>query len=155
MAVRLSAAAAAAIRAAAANAYPDECCGLLVGFGDADDMTIERAVTSANVTTSDHRDSFEVDPKVRFDLMRELEIAMETETCPHRHIVGHYHSHPDHPAEPSDRDRAMAFEPAFVWLIASVIEGRVEDLRAHAVTDDGFRRLPLAVTPPAGGKESA
>jgi len=144
MAVRLSAAAHRTIRDAAAGAYPEECCGLLVGIGDVDgDLWVQRAVTSRNLSAGDRLDSFEVDPKVRFDLMRELEAAEEGNVPRAPRIVGHYHSHPDHPAEPSERDRQQAFEPEFVWLIASVIAGEVGALTAHAVTPDGFRRLPL------------
>ncbi len=146
MAVRLSAAADRTIRDAAAAAYPEECCGLLVGIGDVDgDLWVQRAVTSHNLSAGDRLDSFEVDPKVRFDLMRELGLAKDSDVAPPPRIVGHYHSHPDHPAEPSERDRQQAFEPEFVWLIASVMAGEVAALTAHAVTPDGFRRLPLEI----------
>ena len=140
MAVRLSAEADRVIRDAAARAYPEECCGLLVGRGQVDGtLIIERAVTSRNLSAGSRRDSFEVDPKVRFDLMRDL----EARPAAGRRIVGHYHSHPDHPAVPSERDREQAHEPEFIWLIAAVAAGRVTALTAHRVTPDGFRRLSL------------
>ena len=105
------------INAQAQSAYPDECCGLLAGRTQADaSITVTRVVSSPNVAASPGGDRFEVDPKVRFDLMRELDGTDED-------IVGHYHSHPDHPAEPSKTDLAMAFEPDLVWLITAVIAG--------------------------------
>lgn len=109
-------------------AYPDECCGLLVGRRQADGATaLERAVASANVATGRRRDRFEVDPRVRFALIRELAGSSSA-------IVGHYHSHPDHPAEPSAMDRAMAFEPDLVWLIVAVCRERpAEPSRAGTV----------------------
>ena len=95
-------------------AYPNECCGLLVGRRHPDGATmVERAVASANVATGRRHDRFEVDPRVRFAVIRELAGSSSA-------IVGHYHSHPDHPAEPSATDRAMAFEPDLVWLIVAV-----------------------------------
>ena len=58
-----------AIEAAAERAYPAECCGLLAGFAeDADALRVSRVVISRNVTTSDARDSFEVDPQVLGDV---------------------------------------------------------------------------------------
>jgi len=105
------------INAQAQAAYPGECCGLLAGRAEADGaITITRAVPSPNVATPPAGDRFEVDPQVRFDLMRALDGSGE-------HIVGHYHSHPDNPAKPSDTDIDMAFEPDLVWLITAVISG--------------------------------
>jgi proteasome lid subunit RPN8/RPN11 len=113
-------------------AYPDECCGLLVGRRQADGATaVERAVASANVATCRRHDRLEVDPRVRFALTRELAGSSSA-------IVGHYHSHPDHPAEPSATDRAMAFEPDLVWLIVAVSPDRAGE-PARAGTVRAFR----------------
>ncbi|MEX2450781.1 MAG: M67 family metallopeptidase [Rhodospirillales bacterium] len=104
------------IERAAAAAYPDESCGLLIGADVPNgDIAVARAVVSPNVSAGDTRDSFEVDPKIRFDTMRALQGTNER-------IVGHFHSHPDGPAQPSERDRAQAWEPELVWLITAVTE---------------------------------
>ncbi|MBK8906598.1 MAG: M67 family metallopeptidase [Rhodospirillales bacterium] len=129
------------IAAAAEAAYPEECCGLLIGRTDNEDsasdrIRVTRAVASRNVATEPRRDRFEVDPAVRFALMRELGEGPER-------IVGHYHSHPDHPAEPSARDAEMAFEPDLVWVIVSVAGGRVVDMRAHRPEPGGHRFRPV------------
>jgi proteasome lid subunit RPN8/RPN11 len=102
------------IERAAGAAYPDESCGLLIG-GDAPngDIAVARVVVSPNVSVGDTRESFEVDPKIRFDAMRALQDTGER-------IVGHFHSHPDGSARPSERDRAQAWEPELVWLITAV-----------------------------------
>jgi proteasome lid subunit RPN8/RPN11 len=121
------------------RAYPEECCGLLVGEGDpTGTVTVTRVVSSPNVASSGKGDSFEVDPKLVFDLMRELSGGV------HR-IVGHYHSHPDHPARPSRRDVEMAWEPEMVWLITSVIGGRAERTTAHFIDRDRgrFREIDI------------
>jgi [CysO sulfur-carrier protein]-S-L-cysteine hydrolase len=127
------------ISKAAETAYPNECCGLLSGFGEADEtLTITGVHGSDNVTTGTARDRFEVDPKVRFDLMRTLEGGPER-------IVGHYHSHPDHPAQPSEHDLEMAFEPDLLWLIVAVDDGRATEITAHKV-DAGvsaFHQIPI------------
>lgn len=116
-------------------AYPEECCGLLVGRRRADgSLALDRAVSSANVAAGRHSDRFEVDPRVRFRLTRELAGTAST-------IVGHYHSHPDHPAEPSATDRAMAFEPELAWLIIAVRRRRPDE-RARAGAVRAFRINP-------------
>ena len=130
------------INQAAESAYPNECCGLLAGTGDVGrDIIVTRIAESENVSNQGLRDRFEVDPKVRFDLMRELEDGPER-------IVGHYHSHPDHPANPSEYDLTMAFEPDLVWLIVGVDSGSVSDHKAHRIDEQSaaFIEIPLKVT---------
>lgn len=119
-----------AIRAAALEAYPRECCGLLIGQGD----TVVRIVPSSN-SASDPARHFEIDPQTLFDHMRSArESSME--------IVGHYHSHPNGRGEPSGEDLRMAHDPAAVWVIAAVA-GRQVSLRAFLPEDGGFREIPI------------
>lgn len=103
-----------AIRHAAGKSYPNECCGLLTGEARDRNITITGIHPSDNVTGGDPARGFEVDPKLRFDLMRMIE-SLNDET----EIIGHYHSHPDHPAEPSATDLSMAYEVDFIWLICA------------------------------------
>lgn len=129
------------ITEAAEGAYPDECCGLLSGSGNGQDgLTISGVHPSANVAEQGTRERFEVDPRVRLELMRELEGG------PLR-IVGHYHSHPDHPATPSAHDLEMAFEPDLLWLIVAVMEGRASETTAHRVdaAATAFHKIPLII----------
>ena len=130
----------AAIAAHAEHAYPGECCGLLVGRGRRI-VRVSRVVPSSNIAAG-RDDRFEVDPKLRFDLMRELGEGPER-------IVGHYHSHPDHPARPSPTDLACAFEPELLWLILAVSNGQAVQSRAWRLAPDGGRfveeRLEVSV----------
>ncbi len=122
-------------------AYPAECCGLLAGANhSASDVRITRVVPSDNVAQTDTRDSFEVDPKVRFDLMRAL-------TGTEERIIGHYHSHPDHPAEPSATDLSMVYEPDLYWLIASVNKHAADEIKAFRALPDGsaFTSVPIRI----------
>lgn len=132
---------------AAEDAYPEECCGLLIGRRqETGDFTVTEAVPSPNVAGGDHADSFEVSPQLRFNLMRRLGDGPEQ-------IIGHYHSHPGHPGEPSARDLEMAFEPDMVWLIIAVENGLAQPPRAHIVDTDtagqagGFREIELHASP--------
>jgi len=120
---------------------------MLVGRGTRI-VTVTRVVASPNLLAGSG-DRFEVDPALRFGLMRALEGGDER-------IVGHYHSHPDHPAEPSARDLAMAFEPDLVWLITAVAGGQAIHTTAHRL-DAGrhrFRPVGLRLAPAAGTANS-
>ena len=79
-------------------AYPKECCGLLVGRDNgAGALVITRVVISDNLAQGSGHDRFEVDPQVRFNVMRELDEHAAIKRPRHR-IIGHYHSHPNHPS---------------------------------------------------------
>ena len=123
----------------AAASYPAECCGLLAGADVSDSgVRITRVVPSDNVAQTDTRDSFEINPQTRFDLMQALDGTDER-------IVGHYHSHPDHAAEPSRKDLAMVYEPELYWLIASVIDHAVHDIKAFRATPDAATFVPVPI----------
>ena len=125
--------------------YPEESCGLLVGRRPTDGtIEVSEAHPAPNVAEPARERRFEIDPALRFRLMRALAGRPET-------IIGHYHSHPDRPAVPSAHDRAMAFEPELVWLITMVAAGRAVETAAFRINAGGVRRLELIV----GGSEQA
>ena len=129
------------IEVAARAAYPEECCGLLIGFRESEGgVQITRVAESANVAPPPRRDRFEVDPALRFATMRRLRGGREE-------IVGHYHSHPDGPARPSGRDAAQAYEPELVWLIVAVAGDRSTATTAwlYDPAIAAFRPVPLAI----------
>lgn len=115
------------IKRAAEAAYPNECCGLLVGNKTGESISLTRTVPSPNTKIDNEdtgHDSFEIDPKIHFDLLREIDGTGEI-------IIGHYHSHPDKPPTPSKRDIENAYEENHVWLIVGVDKnGRVNDFGA-------------------------
>ena len=131
------------ITAAAEAAFPHECCGLIAGRSGSrsGEVLVSRVVASENVTVRKREDSFEIDPQVRFDLMRALDGTDER-------IVGHYHSHPGAAANPSATDLSMAYETDLIWVIVSVMDGRAVDTRAHGVDEDraAFHPMPLNPT---------
>ena len=125
------------------GAYPNEGCGLLVGRDDGDGaLSVSRVVTSANVAPERTQDRFEVDPQVRINLEIELRNAPESG----ERLIGHFHSHPDHAARPSETDLERAFEPALVWLITSVEKGRAGATKAYTLAADGKRFIEVEIS---------
>ncbi len=61
-------------------------------------------------------------------------------------ILGFYHSHPDHPAEPSEFDRSHAW-PWYSYVILSIVEREPADLRAWTLDGDTstFRSESLSI----------
>jgi proteasome lid subunit RPN8/RPN11 len=112
------------IEAAGEASFPGECCGLLVGQDVGGmDVRVSRVVASPNLQADARDDRFEVDPQIQFDLMRALRGTAER-------IVGHYHSHPNHPARPSKTDAAKLFDTEMIWLITAVANGKAVETRA-------------------------
>lgn len=95
-----------------------ECCGLIEGVRDGDDLRATTLHATRNMSSA--YDAFEIDPAEQFRLLRALRGTG-------RALIGCYHSHPGTGAlEPSARDRAAAAEDGFVWLIAGTRNGRTE-----------------------------
>ena len=113
--------------------YPHECCGLLIGTFDADGR--KAALETLPITNSREdaakRNRFLITPE---DLMRGEKYARASR----RDIVGFYHSHPDHPAVPSQFDLDHAW-PVYSYIIVSVREGRAQELLSYELRADRSR----------------
>ena len=61
-----------------------------------------------------------------------------------RELLGFYHSHPDHPARPSQYDLDHAF-PFFWYVIVSIQQAQPENMTVWRLADDRsqFREAPL------------
>lgn len=118
-----------AIRRHAAAAYPYECCGALIGAAAGDDLIeIVDAQALDNVTDEGPRRRFRVSPvDYRQSEARARELGAE--------LVGFYHSHPDHPALPSQYDLDHAW-PNFSYVIVAVAQGQSGDLRSWRLRPD-------------------
>lgn len=121
--------------------YPSECCGLLAGLKKTKNIIqVSRVIPSRNISEGNIKDTFEVDPQVHFNLLRLLNGTEEI-------IIGHYHSHPNQPATPSETDKSMIYDAELIWLITSVYHGKVFDTRAYAPNQNssGFKPKNLQV----------
>ena len=113
------------IRAHAESSYPEECCGLLIA--DADHRIIE-SVRATNAYPGVRHHRYDIDPV-------ELFRADQTATERGLKIAGVYHSHPDHPARPSEFDREHAW-PWYSYVIVSVDAGRPQLMTSWLLAED-------------------
>ena len=124
MELRLNGHVDAAIRAHGVETYPNECCGALIGR----DGIVTETLALPNMTDEGPRTRFRVTPKD----YREAE-RRATETG--GELLGFYHSHPDHPARPSQYDLDHAW-PFFSYVIVSVREGVSGDMTSWRLRED-------------------
>ncbi|MBE9180465.1 M67 family metallopeptidase [Oculatella sp. LEGE 06141] len=155
-----------AIATHAERTYPEECCGLLLGRLERqresipdDTRTLVEVWATENAWTAEVSEAmkditaqtielgstkmsrFWIDPS---DLLRGQRYARDRQLD----IIGIYHSHPDHPAVPSECDRSLAW-PQYSYIIVSVQQGSAQDLRCWSL-DDRHQFQPeelLTVTP--------
>ena len=113
-----------AIRRHGEETYPDECCGALVGGNGSADAI----VALPNTTEEGPRRRFLVRPSdYRLAEQRAGDMGAE--------LLGFYHSHPDHPARPSQFDLDHAW-PTFAYVIVSVAAGAAADMTVWWLKDD-------------------
>ncbi|HLE08307.1 MAG TPA: M67 family metallopeptidase [Thermodesulfobacteriota bacterium] len=108
------------------DSYPDECCGALIGNA-AGGKTVLEVCALKNVNRERSRDRYEMDPA---ELLR---AEKEARKCG-MDIIGIYHSHPDHPARPSQFDRDRGW-PEYSYVIVSVKKGIDTEVKSWTFGD--------------------
>jgi len=116
------------IREHGARDYPHECCGVLLGNQYGDDKVITEARPLNNSREDSKRTRFIISTQ---DLVDSDKYAREKGI----EVLGFYHSHPDHPALPSEYDREHAW-PWWSYVIVSVQKGRPADLTSWVLAED-------------------
>jgi proteasome lid subunit RPN8/RPN11 len=124
MALSLQPGVAEAIRRHGAETYPNECCGALYGR----DGVVTATFALPNATEEGPRRRFMVRPE-------DYRTAEQGAAAAGGELVGFYHSHPDHPARPSQYDLDHAW-PFFSYIIVSVRGGTPEDMTSWRLRDD-------------------
>jgi proteasome lid subunit RPN8/RPN11 len=123
----------AAIRRHGMDTYPHECCGALIGR--------EGVVTTIHALPN----TTDEGPRRRFRVSDKDYLAAERHaTQTGGELLGFYHSHPDHPARPSQYDLDHAW-PVFSYIIVSVRGGVAMDMTSWRLREDrsAFDEEPL------------
>ena len=134
-----------AMKQQAVSAYPEECCGLLLGMWDSQGdrrwvlelLPMKNAwTTNVQVLTECSSSSFLLDKRNRYWI--DPKALMEAQRYGRDRgwiILGVYHSHPDYPAVPSERDRQLAWSD-YSYPILSVVDGQVVDICSWRLGED-------------------
>lgn len=122
------------IESEGASAYPNECCGILIGRDAGGRRLVEKLEPGQNVFQADeqyHR--FSIDPRAQIRAERDAEAEGKV-------VLGYYHSHPDHPARPSEYDREHAW-PFYSYVIVAIRKGNAADMTSWVLDDESNQFL--------------
>ena len=124
------------IKSEGEKSYPDECCGVLIGKVTGEDEKIAKLAQPITNASEDgeqyHR--FLIRPE---DMMEAERTARKAKLD----VIGFYHSHPDHPAKPSDYDKEHAL-PFYSYVIVPVEKGGAKDMTSWELTADRANFMP-------------
>ena len=112
------------IRRHGEETYPHECCGALVGSGN----HVTATVALPNTTEEGPRRRFMVRPS-------DYRVAEQKASELGGDLLGFYHSHPDHPAQPSQYDLDHAW-PTFAYIIVAVATGKSAAMTVWYLKED-------------------
>jgi proteasome lid subunit RPN8/RPN11 len=108
-----------AIEEEGVKAFPNECCGVMIGRDErAADGSTRRIVERLQPLTN----SFEQEEqyhRFRLDPLEYIQVE-KAAGAQGKLVLGFYHSHPDHPARPSEYDRVHAW-PFYSYVIVSIM----------------------------------
>lgn len=128
----------------AESTYPQECCGLLLGKLSQEDKTLVEVMATENAWSAEAAESFQeidstLDPGAKknshYTIAPEVMLKAQREARDRQlDIIGVYHSHPDHPAIPSEFDRVCAWQ-TYSYIIVSVLQGKAGELQSWSLDD--------------------
>ncbi len=107
--------------AEAARAIPEEACGVLVGQGNAITCTI----SIPNIASAPER-AFVLDPATLVQAISRIETSGQE-------LIGFYHSHTQHDAQPSPTDIREWNYPDLLMVIISVASKKIAAWQVHGV----------------------
>lgn len=127
-----------AIQVHAERTYPEECCGLLLGTIAPGERVVHDVYAVLNAWDTDTAKELNDNATTkarRYWIAPEAMLAgMRDARRRNLEIIGIYHSHPDHPAVPSECDCALAWSQ-YSYLIVSVEQGSAKDCRSWTLNE--------------------
>jgi len=101
------------------ESYPYECCGALIAE-QANGSEVSEIRKLKNINKDSPKTRYNIDPMDLMNLEDELDEAGLV-------MIGIYHSHPDHPAKPSEYDRNHAW-PNLSYMVMRTTKGVTEEI---------------------------
>jgi len=131
------------LRAHGEETYPHECCGILLGKSDAENLTVAQLMRAGNTRTDSAHNRYNIAPQELIAAQRHArKVGLD--------IVGFYHSHPDHPAQWSPTDFAEAHWFGCAYVITAIEKGRAQITNSFLLTganeeDKAFINQPITI----------
>jgi len=119
-------------------AYPNECCGILIGKEKDGRRMVERLAPMKNVfDAGEQYHRFSIDPLAQIEAEKSADDSGKV-------VLGYYHSHPDHPARPSEYDRTHVPPWSFYGhIIVAIEKGRPAAMTAWYMDEHTEQFAPL------------
>jgi proteasome lid subunit RPN8/RPN11 len=124
--------------------YPEECCGLLLGYLKGEDKILVEVRATENAWNAEAVDDFrQMEPSAKLGVTKrgnyaiapaDILKAQREARDRNLHIIGIYHSHPDHFAIPSAFDTRIAWQQ-YSYIIISVSQGQAADAKSWCLDD--------------------
>ena len=119
------------VKSHASRTYPEECCGVLIGKIEGDEKIVHDILEINNSSAQERNRRFIITPEdYRYAEMHANKKGLD--------VLGFYHSHPDHPARPSQFDLEHAF-PSWSYVIVSVEKGTPAAMTSWLLLEDRSR----------------
>jgi proteasome lid subunit RPN8/RPN11 len=128
------------IHAHAESTYPEECCGIILGYLASEGKIVVEVMPTENAwnteagaefsgerTAESKRRQYAIAPEVMLKTQKEARDRS-------LNIIGIFHSHPDHPAIPSECDRLYAWQ-GYSYIIVTVQNGKAGELQSWSLDD--------------------
>jgi len=116
------------IRKHGEQTYPYECCGFLLGVREGENNLLSETFPAENERQESQETRYLITPqqyKRADDYARTRGLG----------IIGYYHSHPDHPAEPSGYDLDHSCWPGESYIIVAIEKGKSAALNSFTKPD--------------------
>ena len=123
----------------AERTYPDECCGLILGYKNNEYKIAVEVITTENVWNTEKgnfTEDQENSTRRRYAISPQVMLQTQKVAINHNlNIIGIYHSHPDYPAIPSEWDRIYAW-PEYSYVILSLQNTQTGELQSWTLDDN-------------------
>jgi proteasome lid subunit RPN8/RPN11 len=116
------------IRRHGEQSYPHECCGFLLGANEEGMNLLGEVYPAQNEREDSRHNRYLITP----DQYKRADAYARSRELG---IIGYYHSHPDHPAQPSLYDLDHSCWPGESYIIVAVERGRAAALNSFTKPD--------------------
>lgn len=126
----------------AETTYPEECCGIILGYLTSEGKTVVEVMPTENAWNAETAadlpgdDTLDYSKRQRYAIAPQVMLHAQKEARDRKlNIIGIYHSHTDHPAIPSEYDQKLAWQE-YSYIIVSVQNGKASDMKSWTLDDN-------------------